>query len=80
MLTFPGIQIVTLAGYLAEVGDLNAEFIAIHRYYTKRNDNPLKKKQSIVALCGKLIRVLYTLGTKRIRYQATDVLGPVRQS
>ncbi|MNJ00776.1 hypothetical protein D3C73_1602030 [compost metagenome] len=58
----------------------NAEFKALHHYYTKRTQNPLKKKQSIVALCGKLIRVLHTLGTKRIRYNATDVLGPVRQS
>ncbi|WP_261381605.1 IS110 family transposase [Paenibacillus cremeus] len=133
MLTVPGIGIVTLAEFLAEVGDLqgydhgqqiirlagfnlrenssgkkkgksiitkrgrsrlrallfravmpmvakNAEFKALHHYYTKRTQNPLKKKQSIVALCGKLIRVLYTLGTKRIRYNAMDVLGPVRQS
>ncbi|MEV2911505.1 transposase, partial [Paenibacillus larvae] len=133
MLTIPGVAIVTLAGFLAEVGELqgyehgqqiirlagfnlkenssgkkkskstitkrgrsrlrallfravlpmvtkNAEFKALHQYYTKRSHNPLKKKQSIVALCGKLIRVLYTLGTKCIRYNAKDVLGPVRQS
>ena len=58
----------------------NAEFKALHQYFTKRSHNPLKKKQSIVALCGKLIRVLYTLGTKRIPYQPSDVLGPVRQA
>ncbi|MED1791039.1 IS110 family transposase, partial [Brevibacillus laterosporus] len=133
MLTVPGIGAVTLAGFLAEVGDLsgydhgqqiirlagfnlkenssgkkkgkstitkrgrsrlrallfravmpmvakNAEFKALHHYFTKRSQNPLKKKQSIVALCGKLIRVLYTLGTKCVPYNATDVLGPVRQS
>jgi transposase len=133
MLTVPGIGVVTLAGFLAEVGDLsgydhgqqiirlagfnlkenssgkkkgkstitkrgrsrlrallframmpmvakNAEFKALHHYFTKRSHNPLKKKQSIVALCGKLIRVLYTLGTKCIPYNASDVLGPVRQS
>lgn len=133
MLTIPGVAIVTLAGFLAEVGDLgsydhgqqiirlagfnlkenssgkkkgkssitkrgrsrlrallfravmpmvakNAEFKALHQYFTKRRNNPLKKKQSIVALCGKLIRVLHTLGTKCIPYQANDVLGPVRQA
>lgn len=133
MLTIPGFAIVTLAGFLAEVGDLqgyehgqqiirlagfnlkenssgkkkgkstitkrgrsrlrallfravmpmvakNAEFKALHQYFTKRAHNPLKKKQSLVALCGKLIRVLYTLGTKQIRYNASDVLGPIRQS
>ena len=132
MLTIPGVGEVTLAGFLAEVGDLsgydhaqqiirlagfnlqenssgkkkgkstitkrgrsrlrallframmpmvakNTEFKALHQYFTKRSQNPLKKKQSIVALCGKLIRVLYTLGTKRMTYNANDVLGPVRQ-
>ncbi|CAM3729355.1 transposase [Paenibacillus lactis] len=133
MLTVPRVGVVTLAGFMAEVGDLrgydhgqqiirlagfnlkenssgkrkgkstitkrgrsrlrallfravlpmvakNAEFKALHEYYTKRANNPLKKKQSIVALCGKLIRVLYTLGTKQIRYNPIDVLGPLRQS
>lgn len=58
----------------------NAEFQALHNYYTTRSVNPLKKKQSLVALCGKLIRVLYTLGTKKILYNSQDVLGPVRQA
>lgn len=133
MLSTPGVGQVTLAGFLAEVGDLrgyehsqqiirlagfnlkenssgkkkgrstitkrgrsrlrallfravmpmvakNAEFKALHHYFTRRNQNPLKKKQSIVALCGKLIRVLFTLGTRQIRYNAVDVLGPLRQS
>jgi hypothetical protein len=131
MLTIPGVAIVTLAGFLAEVGDINGyvhgqqiirlaglnlkenssgkkkgkstiskrgrsrlrallfrcvlpmvaknkEFKALHQHYTKRSENPLKKKQSIIALCGKLIRVLHTLGTKRIPYNAQDVMGPVR--
>lgn len=58
----------------------NPEFKAMHEYYTQRSTNPLKKKQSIVALCGKLIRVLHTLGTRQIVYDAVDVLGPVRQT
>ncbi|MEK3916129.1 hypothetical protein [Paenibacillus sp. FSL H7-0331] len=56
-----------------------AAFKALHQYFTKRSHNPLKKKQSHVALYRKLIRVLYTLGTKQIRYNATAVLGPIRQ-
>ncbi len=132
MLTIPGIGILTVAGFLAEVGDLNtydhgqqiirlaglnlmenssgkrkgqtgitkrgrsrlrallyraimpmvaknAEFQALHRYFTTRGQNPLKKKQSLIALCGKLIRVLYTLGTKQRVYNAIDVVGPVRK-
>lgn len=133
MLSIPGIGIVTVAGFLAEVGDLNnynhgqqiirlaglnltenssgqrkgktgiskrgrsrlrgllfrvmlpmvaknPEFKALHEYFTTRSQNPLKKKQSLIALCGKLIRVLYTLGTKQVMYNAKDVLGPVRMT
>jgi len=133
MLSIPGVGITTLAGFLAETGELsnydhgqqiirlagfnlrenssgkkkgkstiskrgrarlralayraimpmvakNPEFQALHRYYTTRTVNPLKKKQSLIALCGKLFRVLHTLGTKKIPYNAQDVLGPVRQA
>ncbi len=133
MLSIPGIGILTVAGFLAEVGDLNnydhgqqiirlaglnltenssgkrkgktgiskrgrsrlrgilfrcmlpmvaknKEFKALHEYYTTRSQNPLKKKQSIIALCGKLVRVLYTLGTKQKEYNANEVLGPIRQA
>jgi transposase len=131
MLNIPGVGAVTVAGFLAEVGDLshydhgqqiirlaglnlkenssgkrkgktgitkrgrsrlrallfrcvmpmvakNEEFKALHKYFTTRSQNPLKKKQSLIALCGKLIRVLHTLGTKQREYNAADVLGPVR--
>ncbi|NTZ17416.1 IS110 family transposase [Paenibacillus sp. JMULE4] len=133
MLSIPGVGEVTVAGFLAEVGDLNKYdhgqqiirlaglnlkenssgkrkgktgitkrgrsrlrallfrcmmpmvaknevFKALHKHYTTRSQNPLKKKQSIIALCGKLIRILYTLGTKQKEYDAIDVLGPVRQA
>ena len=133
MLSVPGMGITTLAGFLAEVGDLqgydhgqqiirlaglnlkenssgkrkgktgiskrgrsrlrallfrailpmvatNSEFKTLHHYYTTRACNPLKKKQSLIALCGKLIRVLHTLGTKQVQYNAEDLLGPLRKS
>nr|WP_176444793.1 IS110 family transposase [Paenibacillus herberti] len=133
MLTVPGVGAITVAGFLAEVGDLNnydhgqqiirlaglnlkenssgkrkgrtsitkrgrsrlrallfravmpmvaknEAFKALHKHYTTRSQNPLKKKQSLIALCGKLIRVLHTLGTKQKAYNAVDVIGPVRQS
>ncbi|MEG6520873.1 IS110 family transposase [Desulfotomaculum sp. 1211_IL3151] len=132
MMTIPGVGLVTVAGFLAEVGDLkgyehgqqiiklaglnlkenssgkhkgqsriskrgrprlrallfktvlvmvakNREFKAIHQYLITRDENPLKKKQSIVALCGKLIRILFTIGSKQISYDAEQVLGVVRQ-
>lgn len=132
MLSVPGVGVITVAGFLAEVGDLNhydhgqqiirlaglnlkenssgkrkgktgiskrgrsrlrallfravmplvaknEAFQALHMYYTTRSQNPLKKKQSLIALCGKLIRVLYTLGTKQRQYNVDEMLGPVKQ-
>lgn len=38
------------------------------------------KKTCFQILAVELIRVLHTLGTKRIPYHANDVLGPVRQA
>jgi len=119
MLQIPGIGLSTVAGFLAEVGDLSAfcdwrqinklagfnlkenssgehkgkttiskrgrsklrailyraafrlvavnpEFAALHAYYKTRVDNPLKPKQSLVALCGKLIPFLYGIGTPKV--------------
>ena len=54
----------------------NAEFRALHRYYTKERPNPLKPKQSLVALCCRLIRLLYVLGTRKIRYDASRMPKP----
>jgi transposase len=131
MLSVPGVGAITVAGFLAEVGDINnydhgqqiirlaglhlkenssgkrkgktgitkrgrsrlrallfrgvmpmvaknEAFKAMHKHYTTRSQNPLKKKQSLIALCGKLIRILHTLGTKKIEYNAIDAIGPVR--
>jgi transposase len=35
----------------------NEEFNLLHKYYTTRDKNPLKKIQLLIALCHKLIRV-----------------------
>jgi len=37
----------------------NRAFKALHQYYTTRQENPLRKKQSLIVLCGKLVRVLH---------------------
>lgn len=58
----------------------NQEFMEIHRYYTTRAKNPLRKKQSLIALSCKLIRVFYALLTKGCAYDpvklATDIRRP----
>jgi transposase len=133
MMSIPCIGLTTVAGFLAEVGDLsrydhsqqivrhaglslwedssgkrkgetvitkrgrcrlrallyraaltlvakNPEFRALHTYFTTRKENPLKKKQSMIALCNKLIRVLFELGRKQKAYDAVKVLGPRREA
>jgi transposase len=42
----------------------NTVFRVLHEYYTKRQMNPLKKMQSLIALCNKLIRVFFGILTK----------------
>jgi transposase len=57
----------------------NAEFAEIHRYYTTRRNNPLKKKQSIIALSCKLIRVIYALVTKDIEYDPNKLVSDIHR-
>jgi transposase len=57
----------------------NAEFAEIHRYYTTRSNNPLKKKQSIIALSCKLIRVIYALVTKGMEYDPNKLIGDIHR-
>lgn len=53
------------------------EFRQLHRYYTTRVKNPLKGKQSKVALCCKLIRVFYAILTKGKEYDSEKLLSDI---
>lgn len=55
----------------------NPAFKALHQYFTTRNENPLKKKQSMIALCCKLIRILFTVGKKRIAFSPEKMLKDI---
>ena len=130
LLAIKGIGLVTVAGFLAETGDLrrfespkqiqklaglslkenssgqhkgettisrrgrhglrnvlfnavipllatNDEFRSLHEYYTTRAENPLKKKQSAIALCGKLIRVFYVVLAKGVVYDGQKMLRDI---
>ncbi len=46
----------------------NQAFKKLHEYYTNRANNPLRKKQSIVVLGGKLIKVLHAITTKHVAF------------
>ncbi|CVK21931.1 MULTISPECIES: IS110 family transposase [Sporomusa] len=133
LLKIKGLGLVTIAGFLAEVGDIsrfshpkqiqkfaglnlkenssgkhrgkmtiskrgrkrlrailframlplvakNAEFRTIHGYYTTRKNNPLKKIQSLILLCCKLIRVIYAVLTKGIGYEAEKLLCDMKKA
>jgi transposase len=58
----------------------NKEFNVLHKYLTTRDKNPLKKMQSLIALCNKLIRIFYTLTTKNVKYNADILLGDIHRS
>jgi transposase len=58
----------------------NPEFQRLHRYLTTRPENPLKKMQSLIALCCRFIRVLFTLGKRQIPYDAHRMMGDIRRS
>lgn len=55
----------------------NPAFKALHQYFTTRNENPLKKKQSIIALCCKLIRILVTIGKKQVAFCPEKMLKDI---
>jgi transposase len=57
----------------------NPEMKALHKYYTSRMKNPLKKKQSLVVVSKKIITVIYSLLKKQEVYDSTLVLGAVRR-
>ncbi len=57
----------------------NKEFKAIHVYYTTRPNNPLKKIQSLILLCCKLIRVMYAILGKSVSYEPEKLLSDMRK-
>ena len=52
----------------------NTEFRALHKHNTTRSQNPLTKMQSLIALCGKLLRVTFALLTKGIAYDSKKLV------
>jgi transposase len=58
----------------------NQEFRLLHQRNLTRENNPLNKMQSIIALCGKLIRVFFAILTKGVDYSPEKMLGDMEQS
>jgi hypothetical protein len=55
----------------------NSAFKALHAYYTQRPDNPLKKMQSLIALCNKLIRIFFAIGKKQFEFSEERMLQDI---
>ena len=57
----------------------NREFRELHRYYTTRAINPLKKMQSLMAVAAKLIRVFYAMMTKNVDYDPVKMISDIKR-
>ncbi len=55
----------------------NEAFRELHEYYTIRQTNPLRKKQSIVVLCGKLLKILHAICTKHVAFDAQRMMRDI---
>ena len=53
------------------------EFKELHVYYTTRNQNPLKKMQSLIVIACKILRVIFTILTKGTVYDPKKLLGDI---
>lgn len=56
----------------------NTSFQTIHAHYTKRENNPLKRKQSVVAICCKLIRIFYAILKHGAVYDEQKMLQDIK--
>ncbi|MER2061081.1 MAG: IS110 family transposase [Niallia sp.] len=53
----------------------NQAFKQLHEYYTTRTVNPLRKKQSIVVLCSKLLKILHALCKKKTMFNEKQMMN-----
>lgn len=52
----------------------NIAFKSLFQYYTTRTVNPLRKKEAMVVLCGKLLKILHALCVKRMHFNANHMI------
>lgn len=52
----------------------NQEFKKLHQEYVNRAQSPLTKKQSLIALCCKLIRIFFGVGRRKVSYDPQRVI------
>ncbi|MBP3195756.1 MAG: IS110 family transposase [Butyrivibrio sp.] len=55
------------------------EFKLIHEYYTTRTNNPLKKMQSLIVIACKLLRIIFAILKKGIKYDSQKMLDDIKR-
>ena len=55
------------------------EYKLLHKYYTTREDNPLKKMQSLIVIACKILRVIFSMLTKGTKYDPEKMLGDIKR-
>lgn len=58
----------------------NIEFQKIYAKYLTREQNPLKKKQALIAISCKLIRIFYAILSKGLKYDEQKLLNDMNQN
>ena len=57
----------------------NQEIKLLYKYLITRKENPLKKKQALVVISGKMIKIIYSLMKKNEVYDKEKVLSIYRK-
>jgi transposase len=58
----------------------SAEFKELHVYYTTREQNPLKKMQSLIVIACKVLRVIYAILKNGTTYDPQKMLADIRRT
>lgn len=57
----------------------NEAFKSLHQHYLTRQDNPLKKMQSLMAIACKVIRIFFVMLKKGIHFDETKMLSDIKR-
>ncbi len=55
------------------------EFKEVHAHYTTREDNPLKKMQSLIVIACKILRIIFTMLRTGCRYDPKKMLRDIKR-
>jgi transposase len=75
----PGLRnLIYLAAFTAV--SCNSELRELYHYFLKRPVNPLKKKQALIAVGLKLVRIMHALARSRRSYDSSLTHGSIREA